>query len=84
MLAGLELRQRWRSTIAIALLIGVVGAIVLGAAAGARRADTALDRFNRLWLLVAVAGTLLLVNLIALLPARAAARTRPAVALRAG
>ena len=46
MLAGHEIRRRWRSTTAIVLLIGVVGAIVLATAAGARRSDTALSRFN--------------------------------------
>jgi FtsX-like permease family len=46
LLAGLELRRRWRATLAIVLLIGVVGAIVLATAAGARRSTTALERFN--------------------------------------
>lgn len=46
MLAGHEIRRRGQSTIAIVLLIGVVGAIVLATAAGARRSDTALGRFN--------------------------------------
>ena len=46
LLAGTEIRRRWRSTIAIALLVGVVGAIVLATSAGARRSDSALPRFN--------------------------------------
>jgi ABC-type lipoprotein release transport system permease subunit len=46
LLARREIRRRWRSTVALALLIGVVGAIVLAVSAGARRSDTALDRFN--------------------------------------
>jgi ABC-type lipoprotein release transport system permease subunit len=46
MLAGRELRRRWRSTIALVLLVGVVGALVLATAAGARRTETALDRFD--------------------------------------
>lgn len=46
LLAGHGIRARWRSTIAIALLIGIVGAIVLATAAGARRSGTALERFN--------------------------------------
>jgi hypothetical protein len=46
MLAGSEIRRRWRGTVAIMLLVGVVGAIVLATAAGARRSDTALERFN--------------------------------------
>jgi len=45
-LASHQIRARWRSTIAIALLVGLVGAIVLATAAGARRSDTALERFN--------------------------------------
>jgi ABC-type lipoprotein release transport system permease subunit len=46
MLARLEFRHRWRSTVALALLVGAIGAIVLATAAGARRSDTALERFN--------------------------------------
>lgn len=46
MLAGREIRRRWRSTLAIALLIGVVGALVLATVAGARRSATSLSRFN--------------------------------------
>jgi len=46
MLARWEVRRRWRSTVALALLIGAVGALVLATAAGARRSDTALSRFN--------------------------------------
>ena len=46
MLARCEIRRRWRSTVAITLLLGAVGAVVLATAAGARRSDTALERFN--------------------------------------
>ena len=46
MVAGHDLRRRWVATVAIALLIGVVGAVVMAAAAGARRSDTAVERFN--------------------------------------
>jgi ABC-type lipoprotein release transport system permease subunit len=46
MLARSEVRGRWRSTVLLAVLVGVVGALVLAAAAGARRSDTALERFN--------------------------------------
>src|SRR6478672_4072192 len=46
MLAGREIRRQWRSTLAIALLIGVVGALVLATVAGARRSTTSLSRFN--------------------------------------
>jgi len=46
MLAGCELRRRWRSVVGLALLVGMVGAVVLATAAGARRSDTALARFS--------------------------------------
>ena len=39
------LRRRWRSWLAIALLISVVGGIVLAAAAAGRRTDNAFPRF---------------------------------------
>ena len=53
MLAANDLRRRRGSTVAITLLIGIVGAVVIAAVAGARRSDTALSRFNdesRQWL----------------------------------
>lgn len=40
-----ELRRRWAGTLVLALLVGVAGGAVLTAVAGARRTDTALDRF---------------------------------------
>jgi hypothetical protein len=46
MLARGDLRRRWRSAVASAVLVGLVGAIVFATAAGARRSGTALDRFN--------------------------------------
>ncbi|HYL51275.1 MAG TPA: FtsX-like permease family protein [Acidimicrobiia bacterium] len=46
MLSAIDLRRRWLATIAITLLIGTVGAIVIATVAGARRSDTALRRFN--------------------------------------
>ena len=46
MLAGSEIRRHWRSTLALALLVCVIGGLILAAAAGARRSSTALDRFN--------------------------------------
>ena len=46
MLAAIDIRRRWRSVVALTLLVGAVGAIVLATAAGARRSDTALARFN--------------------------------------
>jgi len=39
-----EARRRWPAWLAVVLLIGVVGGLVLGAAAGARRTHTAYDR----------------------------------------
>jgi hypothetical protein len=46
MLAASDIRRRWRSVVALTLLVGAVGAIVLATAAGARRSDSALPRFN--------------------------------------
>jgi hypothetical protein len=43
--ARANLRGGLRSTLALALLLGLFGAAVLAAAAGARRTDTAYDRF---------------------------------------
>ena len=42
---GAELRRRWRAHVALALLIGVVGSVLLTVAAGARTTATAYDRF---------------------------------------
>jgi len=42
-----ELRSRWRAWAAVAVLIGVTGAVVLTTAAGARRTDTAYARYLR-------------------------------------
>jgi len=39
-----EVRGRWRAMASLALLLGLVGGLVLGAAAGARRTDTAYPR----------------------------------------
>jgi len=46
MVAACETRRRWRSLVVLTLLVGVVGAIVLATAAGARRTDSALARFD--------------------------------------
>ncbi|MGO9218506.1 MAG: FtsX-like permease family protein [Streptosporangiaceae bacterium] len=40
-----DLRRRWRTTLVMALLIGLVSGVVLVSAAGARRTDTAYPRF---------------------------------------
>ena len=39
-----EVRGRWRALASLALLLGLVGGVALGAAAGARRTDTAYPR----------------------------------------
>ena len=44
-LAGHELRARWLGWVALALLVGLAGGVVLTAAAGARRTDSAYPRF---------------------------------------
>lgn len=46
MLAGWEIRRRARSTVALTIMVGLVGAVVIATLAGARRSDTALSRFN--------------------------------------
>ncbi len=45
-LARSELRQTWRSLVLLVLLIGLSGGVVLTAVTGARRSDTAYDRFR--------------------------------------
>jgi hypothetical protein len=42
---GAELRRRWRVQVVLALLIGIVGAVVLTVAAGARETSSAYSRF---------------------------------------
>ena len=37
---GAELRRRWRLHLSLALLIGIIGAVILTVAAGARTIDT--------------------------------------------
>jgi hypothetical protein len=45
MLASSRLRRRWRAWVALAVLLGVAGGVVLTAAAGARRTDSAYPRY---------------------------------------
>jgi hypothetical protein len=45
--ARAELRSGWRRAVGLALLIGLAGGAAIAAAIGARRTDSALDRFNR-------------------------------------
>ena len=45
MRARAELRRRWRATLLLAMLVGLAGGVVLAALAGARRTDSAVDRF---------------------------------------
>lgn len=40
-----ELRARWRAWLIIALMVGVAGGVVMAAATGARRSDSAVPRF---------------------------------------
>jgi len=40
-----ELRRRWQATVLLAILVGLAGGVVLAAVAGARRTDSAMDRF---------------------------------------
>jgi hypothetical protein len=40
-----ELRRRWRASVLLAVLVGLAGGVVLAAVAGARRTDSAMDRF---------------------------------------
>ena len=41
---GAELRRRWRPSLVLAVLLGVVGGITIAAFAGARRTSTSFDR----------------------------------------
>lgn len=41
-----ELRRRWRATVLLAMLVGLIGGIVLTTMAGARRSSTAYERFR--------------------------------------
>ena len=44
LLVRCDLRRRWRSLLVVALLVGMAGAVVLTAAAGARRTESAYPR----------------------------------------
>ncbi|MFL5796921.1 MAG: FtsX-like permease family protein [Actinomycetota bacterium] len=45
MRAGAELRSRFPAAVALAVLVGLMGGVVIAAAAGARRTETAYPRF---------------------------------------
>jgi putative ABC transport system permease protein len=45
MCARAEVRTRWRSLVALSLILGIAGGVVLFSAAGARRTDSAYTRF---------------------------------------
>ena len=93
-----EVRARRRATAALTLLIELVGGVVLVSVAGGRRTDTAYARFLAwsrpsdavvsvsrgfgFTVLLEVPPTLLLANLIAYLPGRAAGRVGAATVLR--
>ena len=40
-------RRHWRSLLALTLIVGFAGAVVLGAVAGARRTDSAFERMKK-------------------------------------
>ena len=40
-----ELRSRWRSWLGLAVVAGLAGGLVIGMTAGARRTESALDRY---------------------------------------
>lgn len=46
MVARHRLRSRWRSVLALTLVVGAIGGVVLGTVAGARRTGSALARFE--------------------------------------
>ena len=46
MVGWAEIRQRWGSIVVLTLLVGFIGTVVIGSAAGAHRTATALDRFE--------------------------------------
>jgi ABC-type uncharacterized transport system permease subunit len=43
--ARAELRRRWRATVLLMFVVGLAGGAVMAAVAGARRTDSAMDRF---------------------------------------
>ncbi|MDQ6909813.1 MAG: hypothetical protein M3Z84_03360, partial [Actinomycetota bacterium] len=45
MVSRAQLRRRWPATVALILLVGLAGGVVLAAIAGASRTDTAMQRF---------------------------------------
>ncbi len=47
MIGTAEIRRRWRSVVVLTVLVGFVGGTVLALAAGARRTDSSLQRFER-------------------------------------
>jgi len=75
-----ELRARWKAWLAVALLVGAErGSHVMGAVWYRFRVE--LRTRWRAWIGLGLLGAAV-ANLAAVLPARAAARVRPAVALR--
>src|SRR5438067_7884861 len=45
MAARAQLRRRWGATVALILLVGLAGGVVIAAIAGASRTDSAMKRF---------------------------------------
>jgi len=76
-----ELRARWRSSVSLTVMLAVFGGAVMAVAAGARRTDSAYPRFL-LWKPSMRRATLLLADISAYLPGRAAGRVQPATVLR--
>src|SRR5580692_5314231 len=70
------LRGSWRQVTALTLLVGILGAVALGALAGARRTDTAYDRY-----LAAINASDVFVNVPGVLPGMPA--TRPVTLISA-
>ncbi len=43
--ARAELRRRWKATVVLAVLVGLAGGAALAGVAGARRTESAMERF---------------------------------------
>jgi hypothetical protein len=82
-----ELRARWKSIVALGLLAGIAGAVVLATVAGARRTDTAFTRMVRTTRTADVLvnpdfGNDSKLDVVAFVPGRIAAGLRAATVLR--
>ena len=77
-----DMRARWRAWLAIALMVGISGGVAIFF--GTRRGARPSPAVPSLFIVLGVPGALILANLIAAVPARAAARAEPALVLRTG